>query len=344
MKHLLSKLAKGNSGTESETRAIFELLMAESSDVSDAQIGAYLFATAQRLPTTDELVGGALGLRAHFIPVQVSQLAPLVDTCGTGGSGLDTFNTSTAAAFVAAGAGAYVAKHGNRAVTSRSGSADVLEALGVSTTSTPEQVQQMMKTAHFGFMFAPLHHPATKRVAMIRRELGLRTIFNFLGPLSNPASVTRQVLGVSVEKMVPVMAEALQRLGTEHALIVCGEDGLDEITLTGSTFVTELKNNALTSYTISPEDFGLPSVKPAEITGNTPAVTAREIEAMLQNDTKNFRASCKNLVALNAAAALYVAGIANFIQDGIPLAFEAIESGSAYSVLKRARKMTEELK
>jgi anthranilate phosphoribosyltransferase len=254
----------------------------------------------------------------------------LLDTCGTGGSGLNTFNTSTAAAFVAAAAGQPVAKHGNRAATSACGSADVLRELGVNLELTITQLAECLAATNFCFFFAPNHHPATKRVQVIRRELGVRTIFNFLGPLSNPAGATRQLLGVSQLRMVVPMAEALRVLGARHALVVRGEDGLDEISTTGPSLIAEVKDGEVSHYTISPEDFGLPCVSFAEIEGGLPRVAASRMRAVLEGERNAY----SDLVALNAGAALYISGKAESIGDGVGLARTILSSKAALEVLE----------
>jgi len=258
------------------------------------------------------------------------------DTCGTGGSGLDTFSVSTASAFVVAGTGQKVAKHGNRASTSRSGSADVLEALGVKLDISSEQIADCIDKANFGFMFAPGHHPATKRVVGIRKELGFRTIFNFLGPLSNPAGARAQVLGVSVREMCRPMAEALSRLGVERAMVVHGEDGLDEITLTGKSYVSEVQMKKIIEYEITPEEFGLKRVEFSEIQGDVPENNAKRIGEILAGEPGPYR----DLIVINAAAALYVAGKSESLKEGVATAGVSIDSGWARGVLDTVVEIT----
>lgn len=314
-----------------ETEAVFErFLTAEGA--TDAQIAAYLALTASRLPTSAELVGAARCLRRHMLKVDLGN-ERLLDTCGTGGSGYDSFNTSTIAALVAAAAGQPVAKHGNRGATSRCGSADLLNAAGVAIDISPQAMTDCVKKTGFGFFFAPNHHPATKRVVGIRRELGFRTIFNFLGPLSNPAGVQLQLLGVSNPRMVPVIAEALRDLGTERAMVVCGEDGLDEITLTGTTVAAEVAGGKIRQIVIDPQKLGFERAPIDQILGGEPAECLK-----LALDVLNGRPSPRrSLVEINAGAALAVSGKASSIEDGIRIARMVLQSGAALKVLDRVK-------
>jgi len=335
---IFKKLASQTPLSEEETYSFIHRVMSAGDEISDAEIGAFLMGTASRLPSSDELVGGARCLRQHMTKVPLPEsIRPLVDTCGTGGSGLDTFSTSTAAAFVVAGAGLSVAKHGNRAASSRSGSADVLEALGLNLSMPAESIAKCIEETGFGFMFAPSHHAATKRVVMARRALKLRTLFNFLGPLSNPAGADCQVLGVSVKEVLNPMAEALGRLGIKRAMVVHGSDGLDELTLTGKSFVCELSNGKTKNYEIEPESLGLKTVAFSEISGDVPAVNAKRIEAMLAGETSPYR----DLVSLNSAAALLVAGKAKNLAEGLEQSFGSIDSGAAMAVLEKTRSLSQ---
>ena len=340
MSEIFKKLSLGQNLTEQETYDFIFRVMSDAQGeehVSDAEIGAFLMGGANRLPGVEELIGGARSLREHMTRVELGgEFKPLVDTCGTGGSGLDTFSTSTASAFVVAGAGVYVAKHGNRAASSRSGSADVLEALGLNLALNPEQIKDCITKTNFGFMFAPGHHPATKRVVMARKALKIRTLFNFLGPLSNPAGADCQVLGVSVKEMVRPMAEALGSLGTRRAMVVHGSDGLDEITTTGATYVCELNNGKLKEYEINPKDFGIDEVSFSDISGDVPSQNAKVILEIL----KGVKGPYFDLVTLNAAAAVYVAGNAISLDEGLSQARESIESGSAMNVLEQLREIS----
>ncbi len=331
LKSLQSTLQSG-AATYEQTKKIFSLLIANDEvAATDAQIGAYLYNTATREIGADELSAAAEALRAAMVALPMHSDGDIIDTCGTGGSGLDTFNTSTLSAFVCLGADCRVAKHGNRAATSRTGSADVLEALGLNLSLGPEQLGKMFDETGFCFMFAPHHHPATKRVVGIRRELGVRTIFNFLGPLCNPASARYQVLGVSKQSMMRPMIEALAKLGSKRVLVVRGKDGLDEITLTGKTEVLELNEGSISSYEISPEDFGLATVPAEAIRGYEPEEAARICREILGGAAGPLR----DIVCVNAAAALYVLGKAPSIGEGLTQASESIESGAALAALER---------
>jgi anthranilate phosphoribosyltransferase len=335
MKEMLKKLVTGDELKEKETSQLFDLLLTEGSEVTDAQIGAYLALTSSREITSSELIGATKSLRNHMSKVDLPGLE-LADSCGTGGSGMNTFNTSTAVAFVVAASGQPVAKHGNRASTSKSGSADVLRALGINIELSPSEVAECIKKTNFGFMFAPLHHGATKRVQQIRRELGFRTIFNFLGPLANPAGAVFPLLGVSSRDYAPKMAEALLALGTKRAMVVHGADGLDEITLTGKTFVYEASNGKASAYQVCPEDFGLKSVSFSEIEGAEPEESAKQMISIF-NGLENSKA---DLVAINAGALFYLSGKSRSIAEGVKLAKEVLASGKAKEVLDNVIKFT----
>ncbi|MCL4150187.1 UNVERIFIED_CONTAM: hypothetical protein GTU68_052917 [Idotea baltica] len=285
--------------------------------VSDSQIAAFLTATTLRPVSVAELIGTARSLRTHMshvrIPTEVRGDG-LLDTCGTGGSGFETFNTSTASAFVCAAGGIRVAKHGNRASTSKSGSADVLEKLGILLDLNPEQQFSCLEKTNFCFMFAPAHHAATKRVGIIRKQLPFRTLFNLVGPLANPAQAEYQLLGVSDAQAQGKMAEALKALGTKRALVVRGDDGLDEITLSGSTKVVELTSSGeIVEYSISPSDFGYSEVSTTKLG----VASAKESAALMRNIFSNKPSAQRDLVAFNSAAAFYVRGIASSIEEGV---------------------------
>jgi len=257
----------------------------------------------------------------------------VVDTCGTGGDGKGTFNISTAAALVAAAAGVPVAKHGNRSVSSRSGSADVLEALGVPLDLSPVQMGRALETLGIAFLFAPRLHPAMAEVAPIRRELAIRTIFNVLGPITNPAAAERQVVGVFALELVEKIAAVLAQLGSKHAMVVHGFDGLDEITTTGPTHVCEVKMGELISYTLNPEDFGFKRVEPEELRGGDPATNAVLVEEVIGGQV----GALTDITALNAGAALYVGGRAEDLADGVALAQQALLSGAASRKLEQLK-------
>ena len=293
--------------------------------VPPVQLAAILMGLHVKTESVSEIAAAASVMREFSTKVEVGGLDHLVDTCGTGGDKAHTFNISTTAAFVSAAAGARVAKHGGRAVSSQSGSADVLEALGVNLALTPAQVGQSIREVGVGFMFAPSHHPAMKHAAPVRKELGMRTILNILGPLTNPAGAPNQVMGVFHEDLVGIQARVLKMLGSRHVLTVHGYDGLDEITISGPTHVAELKHEFITEYTIEPKQFGL-DVAPIEaIQVRDAADSKARVEAVLANEAGPSR----DVVILNAAAALYVSGVAGSLWDGVALARDAIESGAA---------------
>jgi anthranilate phosphoribosyltransferase len=298
-------------------------------DISPVLIAAIITGLRVKKETVGEITAAAQVMREFASKVAVPDHTHLVDTCGTGGDSLHTFNISTAAAFVAAAAGARVAKHGGRSVSSKSGSADVLEALGVNLNQTPQQVAQSVDEIGVGFMFAPNYHAAMKHAAPVRRELGIKTLFNILGPLTNPASAKRQVLGVFNADLVKTLALVLQRLGSEHVLIVHGSDGLDEITITGETSIGELKNGQVAVYTVRPEDFNLKTsaIEAIQVTDSTDAKT------MLLSVLENTTGPARDIVLMNAGAAIYAAGIADTLEQGIKAALRAIESGAALKKL-----------
>lgn len=298
-------------------------------DIPPVLIAAIITGLRVKKETVGEITAAAQVMREFASKVAVADHTHLVDTCGTGGDSLHTFNISTASAFVAAAAGARVAKHGGRSVSSKSGSADVLEALGVNLNQTPQQVAQSVSETGVGFMFAPNYHAAMKHAAPVRRELGIKTLFNILGPLTNPASAKRQVLGVFNADLVRTLALVLQRLGSEHVLIVHGSDGLDEITITGETSVGELKNGQVTVYTVRPEDFNLKTsaIEAIQVTDSANAKT------MLLSVLENTAGPARDIVLMNSGAAIYAAGVADTLEQGIKAALRAIESGAALKKL-----------
>lgn len=298
-------------------------------DIPLVLIAALITGLRVKKETVGEITAAAQVMREFASKVAVADHTHLVDTCGTGGDSLHTFNISTASAFVAAAAGARVAKHGGRSVSSKSGSADVLEALGVNLNQTPQQVAHSVSEIGVGFMFAPNYHAAMKHAAPVRRELGIKTLFNILGPLTNPASAKRQVLGVFNADLVKTLALVLQRLGSEHVLIVHGSDGLDEITITGETSVGELKNGQVTVYTVRPEDFNLKTsaIEAIQVTDSADAKT------MLLSVLENTAGPARDIVLMNAGAAIYAAGVADTLEQGIKAALRAIESGAALKKL-----------
>ncbi len=305
-----------------ETETLFGQLM--DGEIAAATQAALLVALAIKGEAVSEIVGAARAMRQRVVPIP-HQVPGLVDTCGTGGDGQGSFNISTAAALVAAAAGAPIAKHGNRSVSSRSGSADVLAALGVRLDLSPTALGQALERLGIAFLFAPQLHPAMRAVAAVRRELGVRTIFNLLGPLTNPAGARRQVIGVYARELVPVVAAVLRELGTEHALVVHGSDGLDEITTTGPTWVAEVRDGTVQTLELVPEQLGIPRVAPAALGGGTPAENAVRLRQVLAEAAGPLA----DVVALNAGAALYVGGQAENVAAGFALAQEALRSGAA---------------
>jgi anthranilate phosphoribosyltransferase len=293
--------------------------------VTPVQLAAILMGLHVKSESVSEIAAAAQVMREFSTKVEVGAVEHLVDTCGTGGDKLHTFNISTTAAFVTAAAGARVAKHGGRAVSSQSGSADVLEALGVNLALAPEQVAQSIREVGVGFMFAPSHHPAMKHAAPVRKELGMRTILNILGPLTNPAGAPTQVMGVFHSDLVGIQARVLKMLGSKHVMVVHGEDGLDEISLSGPTFVAELKHDYITEYKIEPRQFGIEPA-PLEVIQADDAAASK---AMVLDVLGGKSGAPQDIVVLNSAAALYVAGVADDVWGGVAMAREAIANGKA---------------
>ncbi|MBI2829821.1 MAG: anthranilate phosphoribosyltransferase [Chloroflexi bacterium] len=336
IKEAIQILIAGKSLTMDEASKVMEEIM--NGEVSPAQFGAFVTALRIKGETVEEITGLAKVMRAKAIQVKTD--GPVVDTCGTGGDGLFTFNISTTAAFIVAGAGLKVAKHGNRAMSSRSGSADVLEALGVKLELTAEQVERCLEEVGMGFMFAPAFHPAMKYAAAPRREIGIRTVFNILGPLTNPAGAKAQVLGVADETLVEKLARVLQSLGCHHALVVHGEDGLDEITSTGESWVCEVKDDLLTGYSIRPESFGLSRASLTDLKGGTAAENATILRKILSGAAAGPQ---RDVVLLNAAAALFAGDKVASLADGIAVARQALDSRKAIAKLEQLIKFTQSL-
>ena len=307
--------------------------------VTPVQLSAILMGLHVKTETVSEIAAAAKVMREFSTKVEVGDLPNMVDTCGTGGDKAHTFNISTAAAFVAAAAGARVAKHGGRSVSSQSGSADVLETLGVNVNLTAAQVAESIKQVGLGFMFAPNYHPAMKYAAPVRKELGMRTILNILGPLTNPAGAPNQVMGVFHSDLVGIQARVLKELGSKHVMVVHGEDGLDEITLSGPTMVAELKHGFVTEYKIEPKQFGL-DIAPIEVLKAADRQASKQIVLSVLD---NQSGPAKDIVMLNAGAAIYVAGIANDLWGGVTKAREMIESGKARAKLDALIKFTSAL-
>jgi anthranilate phosphoribosyltransferase len=305
-----------------------------------AQIGGFLVALRMKGETLDEMTGAATVMRELAKKVDI-QADFLVDTCGTGGDGANLFNVSTASAFVVAAAGGRVAKHGNRSISSSTGSADVLEAAGIKLDITPEQVARCVKEIGVGFMFAPAHHSAMKHAIGPRKELGLRTIFNMLGPMTNPAGVKRQVIGVFSAALCKPIAEVLGRLGSEHVMVVHAKDGLDEISIASETHVAELKNGAVTEFMIKPEDFGLQSQSLIGLSVSNAQESLSLIFDALGKRKSEHAQKAADVIALNAGAAIYVSGITDSLQSGVDMARDAIGSGLAGEKLRELAAFTQ---
>lgn len=332
----LGALARGERLGEDLVAAAFAVLMSGSAPPTRA--AALLMGLRVQGETGSELAGAARALRAVMRRVDLPGMSEAVDTCGTGGGTVATFNVSTAAAFVAVGAGARVAKHGNRSYTSRCGSADVLEALGVDLTQTAARAAAVLARAGMVFLFAPEFHPAMRYVAPVRRELAVPTIMNLVGPLANPAAVRRQVVGVADAERAPVVADALARLGTEHALVVHGAVGMDEIAPTGLTQVWEIRDGGVATWSLDPARHGLEHRDLGALRGGEPGDNARRIECLLADPARDHAARCATV--LNAGAAVYVAGLAPTVADGFGLAGAALEDGRAAGALAALRAAT----
>ncbi|NWF68536.1 MAG: anthranilate phosphoribosyltransferase [Chloroflexi bacterium] len=311
-----------------EAEAVMQQIMSGGS--SEAQIAAYLMALRMKGETQDEITGSARAMRANAHRVPVSASGDLLDTCGTGGDKSGTFNISTTVAFVVAGAGVRVAKHGNRAASSKCGSADVLAALGVNLDLTPEQIGECVDRVGIGFLFAAKLHPAMKYAAVPRRELGIRTIFNILGPLTNPAGANRQLMGVFTADLTDMLAHVLNQLGTKEALVVSGYGNLDELTTTGPNHVSHLKDGSVHTYEFNPKELGFRGAHISELLGDVPEVNAGILRGILRGEIKDAR---RDVVVLNAAAALMAAGLAQDFPEGIKLAQQTLDSGAAQDKL-----------
>lgn len=327
---ILARLLAGESLGREEVTALFGRIM--DGEVADPMIAALLAAFAAKGETAEEILGAAAAMRARARTVAHSR-ADAVDTCGTGGDGRGTFNVSTAAAFVAAAGGAPVAKHGNRAISSRSGSSDLLAALGVPVEVEPETSGRQLDEIGIAFLFAPLHHPATRAVAPVRKVLGVRTIFNLLGPLTNPAGARRQLVGVFAAERVEPVARVLAGLGAEHALVVHGRDGLDEITTTTTTFVAEVRDGEVRTFELDAVTLGTARARLEDLAGGTPEENAARLARLLDGEP----GALADLVALNAGAALYVAGRVATLREGVETACELLASGSARAKLEQLR-------
>jgi len=328
----LARLAEGKDLSQEETRRVFQQVM--SGSATPAQIGGLLMAMRVKGETPAEIAGAAETMRKLSTRVEVD-VPYLVDTCGTGGSGRKLFNISTAAAFVAAAAGAHVAKHGNRKMTSASGSADVLEAAGVNLDLKPAQIAHCIREVGLGFLFAQAHHGAMRHAAPVRRELGVRTMMNVLGPLTNPAGARRQVIGVFSPVWQERLAEVLKLLGAEHVLIV-HSNGLDEIALDAPSFVVELRGGVIGNYEVRPEDFGIASASMADLTADSPAASLELVRQALTEPDSH----AADIVSLNAGAAIYAAGVATSLTNGVAMAQDAIASGLANERMEELVRIT----
>ncbi len=326
---MLAKVVDGEDLTASEAARTFEHVI--SGGASPVATGALLAALQTKGLAPAEIAGGVRALRTAMVPVESPDPGALVDTCGTGGGSVSTFNISTAAALVVAAAGVPVAKHGNRSFTSKCGSADVLEALGVAVDLSPAGMRTVLAEAGVVFMFAPLLHPAMRHVAPVRQALGITTIMNLLGPLTNPAGVRRQVVGVAEPEFLDLVIQALSQLGHTRALVVHGEPGLDEISPCGPTHVAELRRGRVSTYQVTPEALGLKSVAPESLAGGEPAQNAAVVRAVL---TGQERGPARTAVLINAAAAFYVAGPAPSLAEGVTASARAIDSGAASATLE----------
>jgi anthranilate phosphoribosyltransferase len=331
-------LMQGVNLSRAQMRDVMTHIM--TGEATQAQIGGFLVALTMKGETVDEMTGAAEVMRQLATPVKVN-VPVLIDTCGTGGDGAQLFNVSTAAAFVVAAAGGHVAKHGNRSITSTAGSADLLEAAGVNLNLTPAEVARCVETLGVGFMFAPAHHAAMKHALGPRRELGLRTLFNVLGPLTNPAGAKRQVLGVYDKQLCRPLAEVLAALGGEHVMVVSADDGLDEISLSTNTHVAELKEGVVSEYEIYPGTAGIPIADLSGLTVTSAAESLAVIQGALGNAKDARSRKAADLIAVNAGAALYVGGLASSYTEGVFLAQDIVGTGEALEKMKALAEMTQ---
>ncbi len=333
---LLNQLLAGEDLPHDDMLALMQHIM--GGQLTPAQIAAVLVALRIKGETVTEITAAAQVMRELSTKVMVQDNGHLIDTCGTGGDGAQTFNISTASALVAAAAGASVAKHGGRSVSSSCGSADILEKLGVNVNMTPQQVAHCVDTIGIGFMFAPNHHSAMKHAAPVRRELGVRTLFNLLGPLTNPAGAKNQIMGVFHRDLTAKLAQVLQQLGSRHVLVVHGADGMDEISISGATYIAELKGGAVREYTVQPQDFGLKTA----LLDTIRVANADEARTMLLGVMDNQPGAARDTVQLNAGAAIYVAGLSDTLEHGVKKAAEVIASGAAKNKLAQLIQVSNE--
>jgi anthranilate phosphoribosyltransferase len=336
-KQSLEHVATGNDLSHDDMLAVMQQIM--TGELSSVQIAGFVMALRAKGESVDEITAAATVMRSLSSKVNITEAAHLVDTCGTGGDGIQTFNVSTVSAFVAAAAGAKVAKHGGRSVSSTCGSADVLEALEVSVNLSAEQVANCVNEIGIGFMFAPNHHSAMKHAAPVRRELGVRTLFNLLGPMTNPATAKRQVMGVFDQALTGKLANVLLNLGSEHVLVVHGADGMDEISFTGDTYVAEVKNGVVNEYTVNPAQFGLKTHDLSTIRVENASESKAMIEDVLSGIACTNQAA-RDIVLLNAGAAIYVSGLTDSLAAGIDKAVAVIDDGTAKFKLDDLIKMS----
>ncbi|WP_019602649.1 anthranilate phosphoribosyltransferase [Teredinibacter turnerae] len=333
----LARVVAGSDLSQDEMVEVMTAVM--SGQATPAQIGGFLVALRMKSESLDEITGAAMVMRELATKVEVSA-NNLVDTCGTGGDGANLFNVSTASAFVVAAAGGHVAKHGNRSVSSSTGSADVLEAAGVNLSAAPDVVARAIENVGVGFMFAPAHHSAMKHAIGPRKELALRTIFNMLGPMTNPAGVKRQVIGVFTPALCRPMAEVLGRLGSEHVMIVCSDDGLDELSIAAPSHVAELKNGVVTEFKVDPADYGFGYSDLDGLSVTSAEESLGLIRGAFKGDTTELSQKAAAIIAINAGAAIYVAGLAGSMKDGVAMAEDALSSGLAAEKLKELIEFT----
>jgi len=326
MKQALNRIASNLDLSRDEMKDVMRIVM--NGEATDAQIGAFLMGLRLKSETIDEITGATEVMRELATRVSINA-SPLVDIVGTGGDGANLFNVSSASSFVVAAAGGFVAKHGNRGVSSKSGSADLIEKAGINLDMKPEEVARCVEQIGVGFMFAPAHHGAMKHAIGPRRELGCRTIFNILGPMTNPAGVTRQLIGVFTRELCRPMAEVMQRLGAEHIMVVCSKDGLDEISLATVTHVAELKDGEITEYDLTPEDLGIKSQSLVGLTVDSSDESLKLIKAAFGRNHDETTEKARDMIALNAGAAIYVAGLAKTTKEGVDMALDAMGSGLA---------------
>ena len=326
MKQALNRIASNLDLSRDEMKDVMRIVM--NGEATDAQIGAFLMGLRLKSETIDEITGATEVMRELATKVSINA-SPLVDIVGTGGDGANLFNVSSASSFVVAAAGGFVAKHGNRGVSSKSGSADLIEKAGINLDMKPEEVARCVEQIGVGFMFAPAHHGAMKHAIGPRRELGCRTIFNILGPMTNPAGVTRQLIGVFTRELCRPMAEVMQRLGAEHIMVVCSKDGLDEISLATVTHVAELKDGEINEYDLTPEDLGIKSQSLVGLTVDSSDESLKLIKAAFGRNHDETTEKARDMIALNAGAAIYVAGLAQTTKEGVDMALDAMGSGLA---------------